>query len=194
VANLLKSIGGLAIASLMGKSDRAKALEKTNAMNKKLGMAEVEQAPIDKAFDWATNKFKDWQAAPSVPSGTPATETAFTPVQSGDDVGLWERIKAGNIDAPGSEAHNRWGNGKAEGEARATDLAESSRLEAEQNYSDEPVSTPNEVAPEFQNAAKEGVSFDAHDAAQSGYTKQMFDDAPSANMVNEEVMDRALSA
>lgn len=30
---------------------------------------------------------------------------------SGADVGLWERIKAGNIDEPGSEAYNRWGQG-----------------------------------------------------------------------------------
>lgn len=29
----------------------------------------------------------------------------------GADVGLWERLRAGNIDEPGTEAYNRWGQG-----------------------------------------------------------------------------------
>lgn len=35
-------------------------------------------------------------------------------VFSGDKVGFWERLKAGNIDEPGSEAYNRWGAGKVD--------------------------------------------------------------------------------
>jgi hypothetical protein len=30
-------------------------------------------------------------------------------------VGFWERVLAGNIDAPGSEAYNRWGDGFLQG-------------------------------------------------------------------------------
>ena len=191
MANLLASVGGLALAAYLGKSDREKARAKSNALNKKLGIAEEEQAPVDKAFDWAANKFKDWQASPSTPTETPAP--LATPGGQGDDnVGLWERLKAGNIDAPGSEAYDRWGQGKVQSDARVADFAESSRLEAEKNYSDAPVDIPNEITQESKNAAAEGANFDAHDAAQSGYTKKMFDDALSTNQVNEEVMDRAI--
>lgn len=39
----------------------------------------------------------------------------------GGDVGFFERLKAGNIDDAGSEAYNRWGAGKAAGDASELD-------------------------------------------------------------------------
>lgn len=71
----------------------------------KLGIPypEPEASPLDKVVDWVKSK------APA------ATDQAAAP--SGDGAGLLDRLKAGNIDQPGSEAYNRWGQGKADGDA-----------------------------------------------------------------------------
>jgi hypothetical protein len=43
--------------------------------------------------------------------GQAAMQRAGGIVYPADLAGFWERFRAGNIDAPGSEAYNRWGAG-----------------------------------------------------------------------------------
>lgn len=46
---------------------------------------------------------------------SPGTLRAGGVVYPADHVGLWERLRAGNIDQPGSPAYNRWGAGYEQG-------------------------------------------------------------------------------
>lgn len=53
-----------------------------------------------------------------------------------EKVGLWERLKAGNIDEKGSEAYNRWGAGRAQAE-RAQMQRETNRAAAAKESQDD---------------------------------------------------------
>ena len=53
-----------------------------------------------------------------------------------DKVGLWDRLKAGNIDEKGSEAYNRWGAGRAQAE-RAQMQRETNRAAAAKESQDD---------------------------------------------------------
>ena len=123
MADIFKNIAGLGLATYMGQARRKSDFDRTNQLRLKNGLPELpwEDAPIDKAATWIGDKFKEWTGpakAAEVPAAVKATEAPFVPGGS-EDVGLWERLKAGNIDQEGSEAYQRWGKGKAEGEQRA---------------------------------------------------------------------------
>lgn len=115
MANFLSGLAGaagLAGAVALGRQGRAKKLARDNAYRAKLGLPalEDEPAPIDKAITWVKDKFS---SAPA----TPDTPQVAAPAASSEEVGLLERLKAGNIDQAGSEAYNRWGQGKIDGDA-----------------------------------------------------------------------------
>jgi hypothetical protein len=152
MADLFKNIAGLGIAAYMGQSRRKSDFDRTNQLRLKNGLPELpwEDAPIDKAMNWVGEKFKTWTGPDAAKAPEVAAKAAEAPVVPGgsEDVGLWERLKAGNIDQEGSEAYKRWGKGKAEGEQRVAELDESSRLEATKDYSDAPVKLPDSFTKE----------------------------------------------
>ncbi len=123
MANFFKDAAGLASAAYMGKMLRDQERESANAMRVKRGLKPIEHepAPIDKAVDWVGEKFK------SLTTSSDAAPEAVQEVPTGDNVGLWDRLKAGNIDARGSEAYNRWGQGREEGIA-TSDAIQAQRL------------------------------------------------------------------
>jgi hypothetical protein len=150
MADLFKNIAGLGIAAYMGQSRRKSDFDRTNQLRLKNGLPPLpwEDAPVDKAVNWIGDKFKSW-TTPDAAKAPAASEAPSAPVVGGsEDVGLWERLKAGNIDQEGSEAYKRWGKGKAEGEQRVAELDESSRLEATKDYSDAPVKLPDSFTKE----------------------------------------------
>lgn len=65
---------------------------------------------------------------------------------AGDNAGFWERVAAGNKDQPGSEAYNRWGAGRASGDANEL-LRESRRSPASETPT-EITARPSVPAPE----------------------------------------------
>lgn len=161
MADFLKGVAGLAAALAMGKMRRdsdSDYLDQIRTDNKLAPVAR-KKAPIDKAFDWMGDKLSALTTDP-VESATPAA-----PAATGEQVGLMERLKAGNIDAPGSEAYNRWGDGREQGISMSDDI-QAKRLS------------------ELPNASPE----EGFGTPDTGITKQLFDDAPSSNMVSEQKM------
>lgn len=162
MANIFGNIAGLGVAAYIGQQRRKNDHELINKERLKLGLPalEYEEAPIDKAFDWVGDKVKSWTTTDTpVAPDAPTTPAVGTPsVGGGDDVGLWERLKAGNIDQEGSEAYNRWGKGKQLADQRVAGLEESSRLEAQNNLTDAPVE----------------------------FTKEQFDNAPDPQVIAEQ--------
>jgi len=122
-------------------------------------------------------KFKKAKAVAPTPEAPADTQPVGHP---SDDVGLWERLKAGNIDQEGSEAYNRWGKGKADGEQRVADLDESSRLEAKKEFDKLQASEHGLVTMEQQaNAPAEiEASIRAIKNKPVLFTKDEFDNAP----------------
>lgn len=85
---------------------------------------------------------------------------------SGEKVGFWERIKAGNIDDPKSEAYQRFGAGRARADDADARMNTTSMMEA--NSSPAPASAPAE--PEMMGPAEPTLS-----------EKQVQRDAPGAS-------------
>jgi hypothetical protein len=79
-------------------------------------------------FESVGNFFKDtFSGEAQARRDEEATKEAITTANNkgGGDTGLWDRIKAGNIDDPKSEAYYRWGAGKDKAaEVKAKDDAE----------------------------------------------------------------------
>lgn len=97
----------------VGAKVRAAKDAKAGATAKAAGTAApvVEASPIERAGKWVKDKLGSLTdgAAPSASSSA-----AASPVDpnGSQDVGLIERLKAGNIDDPESQAYRRWGKGK----------------------------------------------------------------------------------
>jgi len=186
MSDLFKNIAGLGLATYIGKARRKSDFDRMNQLRLKNGLPELpwEDAPIDKAMNWVGDKFKTWTGPDAAKA--PEAKAPTTPGGS-EDVGLWERLKAGNIDQEGSEAYNRWGKGKAEGERRVADLDESSRLEAKKEFDNLQASEPGLVTLEQQaNAPAEiEASIDAikKNDESPNFSKEQFDNAP--DMANE---------
>lgn len=198
MANFLGTIAGLSAAAFAGSKSRQSDHDRLNAYRVANGLKpmEYQKAPIDKAIDWIGDKFKGAEGvatADKLPAAAPAAAPSADPA-SGDDVGLWERLKAGNIDAPGSEAYNRWGAGRQAGiessDARQMErlsalpkpavpgevdpvakLDESSRLDSEQHY----------------NAMEEGEN--SPDRTDTPVTPKEWEAIPDGNQVNEDSMN-----
>ena len=83
-----------------------------------------EASPMDKTKTWLKDKFNELTAGSSA-----AADMADAP-KGGEDVGLMERLKAGNIDDPKSEAYARWGKGKGATVAPTGDASQVSDPEA----------------------------------------------------------------
>jgi hypothetical protein len=102
MADLLKNIAGLGVAAYVGQSQRKRDFDRTNQLRLKNGLPELpwEDAPIDKAVNWVGDKFKEWTGPAKATEVTGATKATKVPIPLGgsEDVGLWERLKAGNID------------------------------------------------------------------------------------------------
>lgn len=106
ITNLLSgAANGYASADLAKMTDAQRL-----AWYKKMNMTPPTEkpSPLAKAVKWIGDKLGA-PAVPAVPAGNPGNP--------GNGVSLIERLKAGNIDEVGSEAYNRWGAGKAAGEA-----------------------------------------------------------------------------
>jgi hypothetical protein len=65
----------------------------------------LEASPLERAGSWVKDKLSGL-TADAAPSSAPVV------AGGSGDVGLMERLKAGNIDDPKSEAYRRWGKGK----------------------------------------------------------------------------------
>ena len=181
MSKLFQNIAGLGVAAYVGQAQRKADFKKDNELRLKRGLPELpwEDAPIDKAVGWAGDKFKSW-AKPDAASSAMVSAPIGAPAGGSEDVGLWDRLKAGNIDAPGSEAYNRWGQGKADSDQRVAELDESSRLESEQALTDVPADVPT-GAPASDLLAK-GAAEGMNSTDQSDqFSKQQFDDASSAS-------------
>ena len=128
MSNALANIAGLAAATLLGRKTQQQDLARRNKMWVANGLEPIadQEAPIDKAINWVSDKFK---STPKVDATGPVTEAPLAPAGGSEDVSLWERLKAGNIDQAGSEAYNRWGQGKADGDA-VRELDDASRESA----------------------------------------------------------------
>ena len=129
MANAFASIAGLAAATVLGRKTQQQDLARRNKMRAANGLEPIadQEAPIDKAINWVSDKFK---STPKVDATGPVAAAPKASAGGSEDVGLWERLKAGNIDEAGSEAYNRWGQGKTNGDAAVADLDESSREDA----------------------------------------------------------------
>lgn len=109
----LSMIGGLGLAYAQGVMLK-KQRDHQDLMDVKLGLktATTEDSSwLDKGVDHIKNLFSSKEVNP---------ETA--PATHSDSTGLFDRLSAGNIDQVGSEAYNRWGQGKVDG-----DIAQSTR-------------------------------------------------------------------
>ncbi len=106
MANRLASfIGGLNIPGFITENQRLDWYRKYG-----IEPPPAKPSPLGRAVQWVSDKLGQVQAS----------STAQAPEQepkAAGDVGLIERLKAGNIDEYGSEAYNRWGRGKADGDA-----------------------------------------------------------------------------
>ena len=128
--------------------DQSWTEEQRLAWYKKLGIEPppVKPSPLKRAAQWVQEKL-----APAASTAAPAGAAApsASPASSPDDVGLIERLKAGNIDQPGSEAYNRWGAGRAAGDA-----SELAREAARTSPTDSPVITKEmfDQAPEYRQS------------------------------------------
>lgn len=184
MADLFKNIAGLGVAAYVGQSRRKSDFDRTNQLRLKNGLPELpwEDAPIDKAMNWAGEKFKTWTSPDTAKAPEVTANAAELPAIPGgsEEVGLWERLKAGNIDQEGSEAYNRWGKGKAEGEQRVVELNESSRSEAEKEFIDTPTEQ-SEPQPNQELLAK-GVAegLNSPDRSDQNFSKEQFANAPDA--------------
>lgn len=117
-------------------------------------------SPLAKAVKWIGDKLGA-PAVPAVPAGNPGN-----PGNPGNGVSLVERLKAGNIDQVGSEAYNRWGQGKVDGDA--AELARESRR-----------------ATQFESAPVEPPVAEASDLdANRHFTTQEWMDAPEYRQSN----------
>lgn len=117
----------------------------------------VKPSPLKRAAKWIGDRLAQ----------TPG-DAAAQQAPTAEGVGLVERLKAGNIDEYGSEAYNRWGQGKADG-----DVAELAR-EAARTTPGSPSATPDVVA-----AAPEPETM----------TPEMWDNAPLYAQSNPDWKD-----
>lgn len=152
MANALVNIAGVAAAAYMGNKKRKSEFNQANQWRAKYGIEEVpwEDSPLDNAVSWVGGKLKSLAPDAGAPLADAVAPVGEAPIAADDDVTLWERLKAGNIDQEGSEAYQRWGKGKSEGAQRVADLDQSSRLEAAQSYEDswdEASAMPDELLP-----------------------------------------------
>lgn len=105
ITNLLSgAANGYANADLANMTE-ARRLAWYKKMN--LTPPPAKASPLSRAAKWVGDKL----------AATPPATPPAAPVATGDSVSLIERLKAGNIDQVGSEAYNRWGAGRAAGEA-----------------------------------------------------------------------------
>ena len=113
IANLLGGAASTYSPSDLDGMTEAERLAWYKKMN--LTPPVAKPSPLSRAVKWIGEKL-----------GTPAAPAApATAANPGDTVSLIDRLKAGNIDQVGSEAYNRWGQGKADGDA--AELARESR-------------------------------------------------------------------
>ena len=101
-------VSGLGLSSMPGQSMTE---EQRMAWYKKLGIEPppAKASPLRRAAQWVQERLTPAMDTSAAPAAAPAASTG--------DVGLMERLKAGNIDDYGSEAYNRWGQGKTDGDA-----------------------------------------------------------------------------
>ena len=83
------------------------------------GSVPAEPSPMEQAKTWLKDKL-----------GGLTGDAASGVTKGGDDVGLMERLKAGNIDDPKSEAYARWGKGSGAGVQSTGDASQVSDPEA----------------------------------------------------------------
>lgn len=181
MANLLTNIAGLSAAAYMGQKSRKENHLKINQMRVARGLPELpwEDAPIDKAVDWVGGKVKSLLA----PSANALDATEASTQGGSDDVGAWERLKDGNIDAPGSEAYNRWGKGAEEGAA-----SESIRESRRQS----PETASNGMITLEQQAAFPQEMADSLQKAKETFGKADFDNAPAAGATQDAKWNEAM--
>lgn len=204
MADFLKSAGGMALAVMMGKmrrdSDNA-YIDQRRAANKLPALVR-EKAPIDKATDWLGEKFSSLTSssppeAPGVPGAAPSA--------SGESVGFMERLKAGNIDAPGSEAYNRWGAGREQGIAMSDDIQAKRLAELPQAESPPAAFSPEgqqlvddmsaeslKGAQESYAAQDEGLNSPDRSDSPFGMSNNEWAELPDANTVQARKMDLPL--
>lgn len=143
-------INGLGLSLL---PDRSMTEEQRLAWYKKYNIEPppVKPSPLKRAAQWVQEKL-----ATSPSAAAPVSSS--TPAASANDVGLMERLKAGNIDQYGSEAYNRWGQGKTDGDA--SELAREAARTA-----------PTDAPPQVDSPV---------------ITKEMFDQAPEYRQSNPD--------
>lgn len=103
--NFARGLGAAASIPSMTEEQRLAWYKKHN-----IDPPPVKPSPLKRAVKWVGDKLASTagvSAAGAAPGQPPATP----------DVSLIERLKAGNIDEYGSEAYNRWGQGKTDGDA-----------------------------------------------------------------------------
>lgn len=124
MANRLASfIGGLNIPGFSTENQRLDWYRKYG-----IEPPPAKPSPLGRAVQWVSDKLGS--------TSSPATAPGQAP-KATDGVGLIERLRAGNIDEYGSEAYNRWGQGKADGDA-----AELAREAARSTPGSTPVAAP----------------------------------------------------
>jgi hypothetical protein len=99
--------GGLSAGAKVRAAKDAKA----GATAKAAGTAPpvTEASPMERAGNWVKDKLSSLTGDAASSASAPAAQIDPNGSQ---DVGLVERLKAGNIDDPESEAYRRWGKGK----------------------------------------------------------------------------------
>lgn len=202
MANAFASIAGLAAATVLGRKTKQQDLARRNKMRVANGLDPIEDqpAPIDKAINWVSDKFK---STPKVDATGPVTAAIAAPAGGSEDVGLWERLKAGNIDEAGTDAYNRWGQGKTDGDAAEltremrrgspTDSTDSSGAVTMAQQADAPGQIQGSIDQINSDARVAELDESSRDQSEQ-YTTEMWKSAPDMDEAATQQMDEFVNS